>query len=263
MKDAVFRDLLNPVATQNEEIDRLKLDLPKRIADAADEVLKKQTTDDEKKAIVRKTLYPIVGDARWKAKDAPLNIWEIDKINDKLEKLTGAELDEMVKDSVQRRIYWDILAPLNLVRPGDVTAAQIETMGDLNVTIDDLKGYLLARLDAAIAPDVRPQGLHRRRLRQERQARHRREAARDRANPVHARPGREARPQREAHQEGHRAGSDDQRALRIHQCDDRIRRRGSSSGKPAGPGHSRRSRRRRHQIGQGADHADRGFHRSL
>jgi hypothetical protein len=154
--DDIFRGLPDPVPTLEDEIDRLKTDLPKRIADAADEVLKKQKDDVEKRAFVQKTLYPIIGDERWKAqstKDAPtpLNTWEIDKLNDRVQKATGAELDDLVKDSVQRRIYWDILAPVNLFRPGDVSKMQVEKMGDLTVTIDDIKGFLIDRLNASIA----------------------------------------------------------------------------------------------------------------
>jgi len=156
LTDDIFRGLPDPVPTLEDEIERLKTDLPKRIVDAADEVLKKQGDEKTKRETVQKTLYPIISDARWKAQSTketptPLFTWEIDKLNDRMQKATGAELDDLVKDSVQRRIYWDILAPLNLFRPGDVSKSQIEKMGDLTVTIDEIKGYLIDRLNASIA----------------------------------------------------------------------------------------------------------------
>jgi hypothetical protein len=158
LMDAVFGGLPDPVKTLEDEIERLKDDktgLPKLIADAAAEVLKKNQADkDAKQKLVRTALYPIIGEARWKGdgnKDTPLYTWDIDKVNDRLLKATDAELDEMVKDAVERRIYWDILAPLNLFRPGDLGKSQIEKIGDLTISIADIKSFLIDRLNASIA----------------------------------------------------------------------------------------------------------------
>ena len=154
MKD-VFRDLPNPVRTQDEEIERLKTALPKQIADAADEVLKKQKDDAEKRALVQKTLYPIIGDTRWKGprreRYAALHLGNRQGQRSRCKKPPAPSWTTWSRTQSSRRIYWDILAPINIFRPGDPATTQIEKMGDLTVTISDIKGFLLARLNASIA----------------------------------------------------------------------------------------------------------------
>lgn len=153
MTDALLTDVFDyqgvekPVPTLDAEIRRLKEVLPSDITAAAAEVLAAQNTDEEKRAVVVKSLFSIAWD-----------VWQAKRLDDTLTKAKGADLDNLVTDSVQRRIYYDILAPLNVFRPGDIKDAKnykIEKLSDQTYTLDQVKGFLLERLDAALADEYK------------------------------------------------------------------------------------------------------------
>ena len=98
------------VSTLDEEIERLEKKLPADIDAVADEVLKRLRTKKEKAATWwRKHPLPLAAD-----------VWQVKSLDKMLTNAKGAELDDLVKQSTERRLYYDILAPLNIYRPGDI-----------------------------------------------------------------------------------------------------------------------------------------------
>jgi hypothetical protein len=196
MSPALLRDVFQfhpekAVATLDDEIGRLKTSLPSKIEEAAEEV--KQTlakkTDEEKRAIVKKALSPFTWDsAQAKKRETQLNetkgaeldaemkrtvirnvlftfawdVWQVKKLEDRLKGAKGADLDNLLDDAIQRRIYYDILAPINVFRPGEIKDAKnykIEKLSDLKAySLDKVKEFMQERLAASIAdkydPDV-------------------------------------------------------------------------------------------------------------
>jgi hypothetical protein len=98
------------------------------------------------------------------------NVWQITALDKILAKANGKALDEFVTESVQRRLYYDILAPINVYRPADLAfgAANkhpIDRIADaeevdkatiptkLEMKLDEVKAMLTKRLDSAIAKE--------------------------------------------------------------------------------------------------------------
>jgi HPt (histidine-containing phosphotransfer) domain-containing protein len=125
--------------------------MEEQIANAAG----KELDDLVKRALVEKILYPIALDYSDVAKDEkgrPLRIWLVDRIEEDLAKAKGAELDTLVNEAVQRRIYYDILAPINLFRPGDLKLTEVERIADRSkFTLAQVQELLDKRLQAAVA----------------------------------------------------------------------------------------------------------------
>jgi hypothetical protein len=155
LKRDIFGSLADPVSTQEDEMDRLKTRIPGDIQAAAKEVLAKLKNDDEKRELVRKVFRPLLRTGR-----------QIDKFEEKIVATAGADLDTLVDESVQRRIYRDILAPVNVINPGDLGKLKVETLADLAEVgdgekkelskefaykLDDVKEMLVKRLAAAAA----------------------------------------------------------------------------------------------------------------
>jgi hypothetical protein len=77
--------------------------------------------------------------------------WLVDRIEEAAAKAKGADLDTLVDEAVQRRIYYDILAPINLFRPGDLKATDVERIADRDkVKMDKVKELLDNRFKAAV-----------------------------------------------------------------------------------------------------------------
>ncbi len=107
-----------------------------------------------KRALVQKILFPIALDYSDVAKDKgrPRRIWVVDRIEEDLANAKGAELDALVDEAVQRRIYYDILAPINLFRPGDLKRTDVERIADRGkFKLKDVEELLDKRLQAAVA----------------------------------------------------------------------------------------------------------------
>ena len=138
----VYWDLRDRVPTLEDEIERLQKALPTAIDKAADEVLQSLKTDEEKRALIQKTLFAIAWD-----------VWQVEKLDKALIQAKGADLDALVKESVERRLYYDILAPINIFRPGDLKKFSIERISDLDVPLDDVKSYLKERFEGTIAKE--------------------------------------------------------------------------------------------------------------
>ena len=190
MTEDVLRDLFldNPVDTLDAEIERVKGMLPNHIKTVAGQVADTfyKKTDVEKRQFVKANLA-IPGDAaEVKKKEAEIdqlagaeldtllkramvhrtlfpiawNVWQVQALDRKLNGLTGADLDNFVVDSLQRRMYYDILAPINVFRPGDLSAAgktlRIERIADVeNIKIDEIKAHLENRIMASVDAQYR------------------------------------------------------------------------------------------------------------
>lgn len=166
MNDQLKRDIFgndSPVATLDEEIKRVKGSTQSAIESAAKSVLEKQEKDENKKRdVVRKALYPIVWDI-WQVKKDQ-DYWD-DKTKEikvkgtgleiKLLEAKGSDLDALVLDAVERRLYYDILAPLSVYKPGDVRDPKdykIERLADSEAyPLEKVRGFFAERLDGAIA----------------------------------------------------------------------------------------------------------------
>jgi hypothetical protein len=140
----VFQGISDPVTTLDDEIIRLTSKLPGDIEGALkDDAFAKLKTDEEKRTLIHKVLMPIAGD-----------VWRVEKLDDKVAKTKGKELDDLVADAVQRRIYYDILAPINVHRPGDLDIKnyKIERLANWDtIKLDEVKELMKQRLAASVA----------------------------------------------------------------------------------------------------------------
>ncbi|MBI2807407.1 MAG: hypothetical protein HYX68_20690 [Planctomycetes bacterium] len=138
-----YQGLTDPVATLDDEMLRLQTDLPNAIEKAAKDVADVLKTDADKKTAIRKALFPIA----W-------NVWQVEKLEDTIGKTKGAELDTLLVESLQRRMYYDILAPLNVYRPGDLADPKnykVERISDQAYTLEQIKGFMKERLEDAVS----------------------------------------------------------------------------------------------------------------
>jgi hypothetical protein len=119
--DKYFQQAGPPVKTQEEEVNRLKGAVPGLIAEAAKEAGKKdrddldneKATPEEKNAAelrLRNLTYALL---------MPLarNSQQVLAFDDKIKSLDRKQLSEFVKEAAERRMYADLLMPLNDFRP--------------------------------------------------------------------------------------------------------------------------------------------------
>jgi hypothetical protein len=123
----------------------LKTSIPAAIKNAAAEVVAKHKdkNDDAKRAVVEKIMLPIAWD-----------VGQVKKLHDNLAKTTGKDLDTALDDAAQRRMYYDLLAPMNLYNPGEIDDFKnykIEKITFEDYKLDEIKGFLEKRLAAAVA----------------------------------------------------------------------------------------------------------------
>lgn len=137
-----LKDLGEPVATIEEEMERLQRKLPGDLQD----VVKKQAermqkaTDADKRQKIARLLYPLCR-----------NPMQVEKLHANIERAQGvAALDRMLADAVERRILADILLPFEMFRSSaanDVTLEKAADAGD--VPIEKLRELMNRRLIAA------------------------------------------------------------------------------------------------------------------
>ena len=158
MSEDILKDVFAEVGkamgpTQEDEIVFLITDVPSKIENATKTVLDKfkDKSEEEKRKTAKEVLLPFA----W-------NVWQDEKLAKRIEEATGAELDSILKESVQRRMYHDILAPINLFRPPDLKDFKVEKLASLDsmpeakdlkdhTKLEDLKKVLEKRFSAAIA----------------------------------------------------------------------------------------------------------------
>jgi hypothetical protein len=150
-----------PVATLNDEVKRLKTTVPAAISKAAESAAATLDSDDKKAQAIEATLLPLAWD-----------VYQVEKLHLKVKAAREAkDLDSLVSEALQRRIYADILMPLNLNRPGgaglgvedgkvavDVEKLMVEKIANLDgYKIEQYRALLEKRIDAAIAAKYDPE----------------------------------------------------------------------------------------------------------
>jgi hypothetical protein len=178
IKSKLFEGIGDPVDTVEAEVNRLKGRVPTDIEEKAKEVAEKYKgkTDAEKRAAVEAVLLPLA--------------WSTDlveKLHQLIQTKQGADLDAFLTETVQRRLYADILAPLNLQRPGGLQGREGGRPDLRPERPADAAGDAHRRRGQA---DVHPRGpLRQARGAGRRQARRGRPPPRRRHAAVHAGPG--------------------------------------------------------------------------
>ena len=146
-----------PVATLEEEVKRLKKEVPKDIARAAQETVTalKGADDAAKRQFAARLLLPLAYD-----------VYQVEAIDRALKGAKGPKLDARIQEAVQRSLLVGILAPCEIFRPGDVGKTVkdksgkdkfepkffVEKAGDLDYSkVEDLEKLLDQRFDVAIA----------------------------------------------------------------------------------------------------------------
>ena len=136
----IFGSLGEPVRTQDAEVVRLKNLVPTEMEKVADELAARFPADDARRAAARKLLLPMA----WSTQ-------QVEKLEKQIAEAAGPKLDELLKDAVQRRMLADVLAPLNVARPGDVDKLTVERLSETDVyPLELLKGLLQQHFEAAL-----------------------------------------------------------------------------------------------------------------
>ncbi|MBI3407484.1 MAG: hypothetical protein HY040_03900 [Planctomycetes bacterium] len=136
-----------PVKTLEDEIRRLQKKLPQDIEAAA--VGARDSAPDEaaKKKLLQEILLSLA-----------YNVHQVDALAKKVNAAKGVELDEMLLDAAQRRMYVDLLAPMELFRAGETPSYAVQKVADLDAyKLDELKNLLdkhLTGLAGKLDPSV-------------------------------------------------------------------------------------------------------------
>jgi len=124
-----------------------------------------------KKAVIRRTLFTITANSRLIRRPASelakkpdpdkKPTIEEDDLEERLEKAkTDSELDALLDDALQRRMYYDFLAPLSVFRPGesrDVNLYDVENVADTKkFPLKAVREIVRKRLAGAIAANYDP-----------------------------------------------------------------------------------------------------------
>jgi len=134
-----FKGLGQPVKTLEEEVQRLKRDLPDEIAKAADAVPASAKTEAEKRRRLETDVLRLA-----------YGVHQIETLAGKL-KVPEADLDALLKNVAQRRMLYDILAPLDMLRPAELKDRSLEMIADFDTTkLEDYFKLLDRRLSALI-----------------------------------------------------------------------------------------------------------------
>lgn len=148
-----FGDLGDEVGSLEEEIERLKKKVPEDIAKVARDTVAGAKDENAKRLLVRKVLLPLAYD-----------VYQVEALAKMAKYSSGLALDALLEDAVQRRMIADILAPCEIVRPGDVKTFVIEKIaevesggeGKLAFKLTQLKDLLKRRFEGAIAEKFDP-----------------------------------------------------------------------------------------------------------
>jgi hypothetical protein len=148
-----------PVSTLQEEVKRVKEKLPGEIDAVAQAVAgkAKDKNAEDKQALLRKILFPLCGEG-----------WQLDKLDQKIQEQRTAKQDEaFVASAVKRRLWFDVLKPLEIFRPSERVGfadfekpagqakkkkSVVDRAGNLDeISIEDLKQHFMKRCDDALA----------------------------------------------------------------------------------------------------------------
>jgi hypothetical protein len=162
--------LTDPVATLDEEVNRLKRVVPQYIDDAAKKFLEERPDEAKRRAAAEKILLSLAWNTR-----------QVEAMKNRVDQAkAGEELDNLVSDAVKRRMLVDLLAPLNIYRPGYTAIEELKkdkdkgardeakydrtftvekaceldpkTPTEFKFKLDELQDLVQKRLDESIAP---------------------------------------------------------------------------------------------------------------
>lgn len=146
MTEEVKKDLFQgipdkKVGTLNEEIKEVKTTVPGKIKQSVEETAATYTDDAKKRKAVQDTLLPLA----W-------NVYQVEKLDLRVKAASGADLDNLVRDALERKVLNDALAPLNIFYPGASERLPVEKVADLETyKLDELRELLGKRMDDAVA----------------------------------------------------------------------------------------------------------------
>jgi hypothetical protein len=146
VKADLFKGLGPGVSTLEEEVRRLKKDVPERIEEAAKKYLDGLGSADKKKTAAEKLLLPLA----WSTQN-------VEDLKNKIDAASGPKLDELVKEAALRHMLVELLAPLNVYRPAAAENFEVEKVvalkdGEFVYSLAKLDELLGQRFDEAIAP---------------------------------------------------------------------------------------------------------------
>lgn len=135
-----------PVRTLDAEIARLKNELPKKIADAAQEVAASVKTEADQRKLLEQYLLKMA-----------YTVHQIQDVSKKVKELPAAQLNSKLADAAERRLLIDILVPLDAVRPAELSDRMLEQVAQLDkLPLDRLQNLLMRRMDALLADKFDP-----------------------------------------------------------------------------------------------------------
>jgi hypothetical protein len=161
--DSAKRDLFSgvgePVATLDEEVSRLKRTVPGKIDEAADEIVKAADSPAKKRALLEKYLLPMAWNTAQPTMPTPKDGTDlpgrtIEDLQAKINSTPDAQLDDLLKKAVQRRMLVDVLAPVEIYRAsrndqaGAVKPGPVEQIVNLEtLDVPELQAMLNQRID--------------------------------------------------------------------------------------------------------------------
>lgn len=136
-----FTGIGDPVKTLDEEIARLKNELPKKIADAAQEVAVSVKTEADQRKLLEQMLLRMA-----------YTVHQVQDVAKKVKDLPAAQLNDKLADAAQRRLLIDILVPLDASRPAESSDRMLEQVAQLDkLPLERLQNLLLRRMDELLA----------------------------------------------------------------------------------------------------------------
>jgi hypothetical protein len=145
VKADLFKGLGPGVSTLEEEVRRLKKEVPEKIEEAAKKYVAGLGSAEKKKAAAEKLLLALA--------------WSTQNVEDLKSKIDASDpkLDELVKEAALRHMLVELLAPLNVYRPAAVENFEVEKVvelkdGEFVYSLAKLNELLGQRFDEAIAP---------------------------------------------------------------------------------------------------------------
>jgi hypothetical protein len=146
-------DLGPPVRTLEEEIVRVKDEAPAAIAKAAKEYVeevRKEGSEAKRREAVRRVVLPT-------AYTTP----HIKAMNEKIDAVSGDDLLTFLEEGAQRRMFLEILTPLEIFRPGTLDKKDdkflIAHAGDIELySLKELQEQFGKRMDAAVSEKYDP-----------------------------------------------------------------------------------------------------------
>lgn len=137
-----FGDMFDEkIVTLENEVERLKAAVPKLIEEAANKTVAGLKDDDAKRKKAAEVLLPLCFTAP-----------QVVVLSKKIEDAKGAALTDLLTKGVQRRLYVDILAPLETFRPGNADSFFLEKVAEVDsITLGQVEELFKRRCDQASA----------------------------------------------------------------------------------------------------------------